>query len=653
MKHEDPRPRAGSTPPLIGWLIRDDRWATAIMLIGFAVLILLGITTSSIGIGHLAQDPDNPLARGFGAPQNIRSDEYNIWSPVWMSIMNTGTVPTLSPLGVSGSLAHRYPSGGFFETIVFFPALLLRAGTFLPQEMVFAAMWWLPSILVFLALPGWMARVAGNRRLGWLAALLIVLSPATAWWSFGPVTAISYPIAGCTLLLIAFEAFRDGRRVRFIASALGSGVLLASIPTLYAPWALVLAVPLVFATVAWIACQKTAWTQRIWPVAIAGVSALVLAAGTIFENREVIATLAGTVYPGQRRSGSVAQSFAMLFGAPGFAAFGSQDPIISNASELSTAFTICVLWAAVLVVGARFEGPWKKHLPLIIVGGSTLAWLGWSTLNSGGAGQLIPVMNLVPPYRSAQVVGVLATITACMLVGLPLTLGRRKIAIIAGVLCAAVTGYAVSLLQSEAAPFMPTWLVYASALCVGTVVFAVTIAPTSIWPVALAGVVALAGIATAQPILVGLGDLHDSETAKIMRERGIQARADGTLWVSDRSSFDSLMLANAVPSISGFQRSGPDVAEWERLDPDHEFIDSWNRGGGYLPFRFTPGEPLSVADNGFDLTLVSIDPCELAERFPEVEHVASSFPLDAATCVSPDGEVEWNGAPTYLYKIVR
>lgn len=652
MTHEDLHTRTGSAwAPYIAWLRRDDRWATLIMLLGFGVLIVLGITTSSIGIGYLAQDPDNPLARGVGDPQRIRSDEYNIWTPVWMSIMNTGTVPTLSPLGVSGGLAHRYPSGGFFETIVFLPALLLRAGVFLPQEMVFAAMWWLPSILVFLALPGWMARVAGNRRLGWLAALLIVFSPATAWWSLGPVTAISYPIAGCTLLLIAFEAFRDGRRVRFIASVIGSGILLASIPTLYAPWALVLAVPMVLATVVWIGVQQTGWKQRIWPVAIAGVSALVLAAGTMFENREVLASLTGTVYPGQRRSGGFAQSFAMLFGAPGYKALEGEDPIVSNASELSTAFTICALWAVVLVIAIRFERRWVTHLPLIIVGGSTLVWLSWSTINAGGVGEMIPIMNLVPAYRSAQVVGILATILVCMLVGLPLTMGRRKVAIIAAVLCAGVTASAVSLLQTEAAPFMPTWLIYASALCVGSVVFSVTIAPTSIWPVALAGALALAGIATAQPMLVGLADLHDSETAKIMRERGAEAREDGSLWVSDRSSFDSLMLANAVPSISGFQRSGPVVEEWERLDPDHEFEDSWNRGGGYLPFRFTPGEPLSIDDNGFDLTLVSIDPCELAERFPEVGHIASSFPLDTLDCVVPDGEVEWNGAPTYLYRV--
>lgn len=652
VKHEDRRTSDGLLgSPFIAWLARDDRWATIVMVLAFGVLVVLGVTTSSLGISYLAQDPENPLARVLGEPQKIRSDEFNIWSPVWLSIMNTGSIPTLSPLGVPGNLAHRYPSGGFFETIVFFPALLLRAGVFLPQEMMFAAMWWLPSILLFLALPAWMARVTGNRRLGWLAAMLIVFSPASAWWSLGPVTAISFPLAGCTLLLIAYEAFRDGRRLVFVATVIGSGILLASIPTLYAPWALMLAVPMLFATIAWIGVQQTAWRKRVWPVVVSGVLALGLAAGTLFENRDVIAALSGTVYPGQRRSGSIAQPFSMLFGAPGYSAFGKGDPIISNASELSTAFTICAVWALVLIVAVRIEGRWFRHLPLMLVGSSTIVWLGWSTLNTGGIGELIPVLNLVPSYRAAQVVGILATITACMLLGLPLAVRPLKVAIIAAAACAAISGYAVSLLQTDAAPFMPTWLIFVSALGVGAAVFAVTLAPKSVWSIALAGALALACIATAQPVLFGLGDLHDSETAKVMRERGAEARSDGTLWVSDRLGFDTMMLANAVPSISGFQRSGPDVEQWERLDPDHEFVDSWNRGGGYVLFYFTPGEPLSISDNGFDVTHVLIDPCDLVERFPEVEHIASSSPLETLECVVPDGELQWNGAPTYLYRV--
>ena len=107
-----------------------------------------------------------------------------------------------------------------------------------------------------------------------------------------------------------------------------------------------------------------------------------------------------------------------------------------------------------------------------------------------------------------------------------------------------------------------------------------------------------------------------------------------------------------MPSLSGFQRTGPDVEKWERLDPDHEFEVAWNRAGGYVPFIFTPGEQLKIETNGFDVTYVSVDPCDLAERFPELGHIASTTELDAA-CLSDDGTTQWAGTQMHLYEVVQ
>ena len=637
---------------VVAWAMVHDRWATVLMLAVFAVFIATGMTTSSIGIPHLAQDPSNPLAVQFGTPQWIRSDEYNVGTPIALSIMQTGGAPTLTPLSTPADLAHRFPSGGFFETVVFFPGTLLAAGGIFPHEIVFSLYWWLPMILLFLGMPSFVEHVGGTRRMGWLAAVLIAFSPAVAWWSLGPLNAVGYTVAGCAALIAAFRRFSADQYVRAVLLAILSGLLLTAIPTVYVPWSIVVGVPLLLATLAAIVIADASWRARIIPVVISGVVALTFVVGTFIENSASAQALLGTVYPGQRRSGATAQPFEVLFGAPGLGAMNSSSPIVSNASEVSTAFTITVVWAAILVIAYRRFGSWRSNIPLLVLSGALVLWMLWSTVNLGSVAEAIPLLNLVPPYRTGQVVGILSSIVVAVLLARGPARGDVWVALTAAVVSGAVTLYAVSLLQTNVMPSMSTIIVVTAGLGVAVGVFAVTWKPRLVWPILLVAVLALVTVVRTQPVLFGLADLANSSTAELMRERGDEARADGTLWASDLSTFDSMALANGVPSLSGFQRSGPDVEQWERLDPEHEFEFAWNRAGGYVPFFFTPGEDINIETSGFDATYVYVDPCDLADRFPELGHIASTTQLDGE-CLVDDGSVDWAGEKMYLYAVDR
>lgn len=635
------------------WLMVNDRWATVVMLAVFGVFVLSGMTTSSLGIGHLAQDTAAPLAVQLGTPQWIRSDEFNVGTPIAMSIMQTGGAPTLTPLSTAADLAHRFSSGGFFETVVFFPSTLLAVGgAFIPHEVLFSFYWWLPMILLFLGMPIFVERVGGSRRMGWLAALMIAFSPAVAWWSLGPLNAVGYAVAGCAALFLAFDRFIARHFVRSVLLAVLSGILLTALPTVYVPWSLVVGVPMLLATLVAIVIADVTWRARIIPVLISGVVALGFVAGTFLENSASAQSLLDTVYPGQRRSGATAQPFEVLFGAPGLGNLNSSAPIVSNASEISTAFTITVVWAVVLVVAYRRFGSWRANLPLLVLSGALAVWLFWSTVNLGAVGEAIPLLNLVPPYRTAQVVGILGSIVVAVVIARGPERGDRWVALMAAVICGGVTLYAVSLLQTNVIPSMQTFLVLLSGTGVAVGVFVVTAWPRRLWPVLVIAALALLTVVRSQPILFGLADLENSATAQSLRERGGEARADGTLWASNSSSFDSVALANGVPSLSGFQRSGPDIEQWERLDPDHEFEFAWNRAGGYVPFFFTPGEPINIETSGFDATYVYVDPCDLAERFPELGHIASTSELDGS-CLVEDGTLDWADSTMHIYEVVR
>lgn len=150
-----------------------------ITAIPYALLVVTGTTTSSLGVAHLNQDGaagDSHL----GELQGIRSDEYNVAAPVQLSMLATGSEPALSPLGAEASIIHRYPVGPV-QTSVFWDALPYKLGPVLPDAQLFAAHWWLPTLLLMLCMQARFHLIGGSRAIGWLAAIVVAVAPANFW----------------------------------------------------------------------------------------------------------------------------------------------------------------------------------------------------------------------------------------------------------------------------------------------------------------------------------------------------------------------------------------------------------------------------------------------------------------------------------------
>lgn len=645
-----PSGKTGKRVKLLAYAGRSDNPLRIAVILLYVIVVVMGATTSSIGMPTLRQDPAHPLGLQIGNASPIRSDEYNAFSPIVLSIMATGGAPTTSVLAAPADITHRYPSGGFFETLVFFDSTLLRSAAFLPDAMVFAAHWWLPALLLFLFLPTWFSQIGAARRWGWLAALLIALSPAASWWTMMPIQLIAYTIAGSSLLLSAYKRFVLGQRLVPALQSLVSGILLAGLPSFYIPWSLVLGLPVLSATAAWVLAAKGQWKPKLLALASAGLVAMVFAAGVLWENRAGLSALLNTVYPGSRRSAGAAQPFGMLFGAPALGAM--QDvaaPVGINQSELSTAFTVTFVWAALLALLIRNMGKFRDNTVIFVIGGFALLWLTWCTINFGEQGSSIPLLNYVLPARAAQVCGILASILVCLLLDrLPSNVGWRGPAV-AAASCALVTGYAASILQQTYLPTMPRSMILVSSLAVGVCVFVTTKFPSKVWPLVLTSALAALPVLGANPLIFGLGDLRDSETATYLRTEGKQAAASGGVWASDFAPFDTVMTANGVPSLSGLQRSGPNTEAWEKLDPQSRHADAWNRGGGFVRFEWTVGQPIDFGIPAADTTLVRVDPCDLKNRWPGLQGIASSNRLDAP-CLVPERTLTWSGKEFSVYK---
>ncbi|MET3176387.1 UNVERIFIED_ORG: hypothetical protein ABIB52_004262 [Arthrobacter sp. UYCu721] len=564
--------------------------------------------------------------------------------------MATGGAPTTSILSAPADLVHRYSSGGFFESVVFFDSTLLQTASLVPDSMLFAAHWWLPALVLFLFLPKWFVQLGAGRRWGWLAAFLVALSPAASWWTMMPIQLIAYTIAGSSLLLSAYRRFILHERALPVVQCLLAGILIAGLPSFYIPWSLVLGLPILAASVAWIMAFRGAWRPKIMALGSAGLVAIVFAAGTLWENRSGIAALLETVYPGSRRSTGVAQAFAMLFGAPALGPMQDMTPIGSNESELSTAFTITFVWAVLLLVSIRKFGPIRDNVAILVMSAFGLLWLAWCTVNFGDGGSAIPLLNYVQPARAAQVCGILGTVLVCLLLARLPVKSNWRLSTVAAVSCGMVTAYAASALQQSYLPNISQLFIAAVALAVSVCIFCVTNFPGKIWPLALISMLAAGPVINANPLIFGMGDLRASETASYLRAEGKSAMATDGVWASDLPAFDTVMLANGVPSLSGLQRSGPDKEQWAMLDADSTHENEWNRGGGFIYFQWATGLPLVFGNNGSDSAIVRADPCDLKKRVANLQGVVSTHPLSAG-CLEPQRTLTWSGQQMFVYKV--
>lgn len=629
-----------------------DRLAVLLPLLFFALVVLSGATPSHLGLDAMRQDPTDPLGTMIGDAQPIRSDEWRTQTSIEMGVLANGE-SSWSPLTHEPDLVFQVSSGGFFESVLFFEGNLLRLGAWLPDPMLFAAFRAFPWLLVMLCLPPLLQRFGATRRLSWLAVALCFFAPTTFWWSFQPFRILGYASAGCYLLVLAAHqlARPEGKRpVRAALLAGAGGILLARLATFYVPWCLTIGTPIAIATVAWLLAGAHRRAGLIVLGVGAGVGGLVLG-GAFWENLDSLRAQFATLYPGLRRDTGAPTPPFQLLGAPGmFKAEGEPVPLLLNQSEIASAFLVCGLWAALLWRRMR---PAADRASRVVLGVSAVLlglWVSWCTLSWGSIGVRIPLLNLVPPGRAAQTVGLVAVLVLCLVLSRVDRVPTRDAAVIA-VVCAAATAYGVSDLRHALATLDAgtTWAV--SALT-GALVFALTRWPQDWRPIAAAVTASALAVASVNPIVFGFGDLRDSDTATTVREYGARADERGELFVSDSGNLDALLAVNGAPSLTGFQITGPVPSQWAHLDPRDQYELQWNRGASAVVMAFDqPAGGIPVIENpGPDIVYVHVDPCWVAERPLGVRYVYSGKRLDY-DCLELAEQLEWAGKRTFLYAI--
>jgi hypothetical protein len=615
----------------------------------YLVLCFAGITTSSLGL--LSVGGTGHAGYQIGTSEPIRTDDYLKSTPIEIGWIITGGANITNPLASDVGFSALHPTG-IASDIVFFNASAETLGKWLPPTWFFSAYWWLPTLLLWLGLPAWFRRVAGERRWGYMAAALITFSPANAWWSFEPMEPLGFAFAGSVLALCAIESYAKGRKAKAIGAGLLSAVLIARLPFYYQPWVIVLAAPILLATLVQLLASEASRRVKMTVACLVAAVAVVLAGLVALENLDAIRALADTVYPGQRTSPAGAIAPGFLFGATALGFLAHLPTLGTNPSEASSSFTFLILIVGLLHFVRPLDRRSRSYGAFLVFSVLTALWLLWSSTSLGESTAHIPIVSLVPPTRAAQAVGFLATVTFCIFMADWSAHGeRRRAAVFSAVVAGGITLYAGSLLRNSSLPSMKSWMLVVSTVAVGYVIYRIVAEPKS--PLSWAFVIAAAflNVCLSNPLTFGLGDLHSSSTARSMLAQGAKARALGRLWVSDSGDFDALMAATGTPSLSGSILNGPNASGWHALDPTGRYRSVWDRGGGtYVQFQWTDTAGIGWDNPSPDQIVISINPCVLAHREPRLTDVVSAQQL-SEPCLKQIGTETWMGQAERVYRV--
>jgi hypothetical protein len=555
------------------------------------------------------------------------------------------------------------PDSGIAEYIVYLDAAAVQwLGPVLPDTFVFSLYWWLPTILVLLALPVWLQKLGVNRAVSWLSTVLIVLSPAVEWWSLWPLNSLAWSLVASLLLMWAIDRASSEQSVGLwpILAAAASGVFLARTALAYFPWAFPIAAAILIPTLAF-SLTRESLQRRFVVIGVAVGVCLAVVGLVVIENWDSFEALANTVYPGSRRTTGSAVDLGIVFGAQHLGVLRADTVVATlNESEISTAYAILIAPTVVLLI-ALPGNAWRYMRTRLIVGSLitvVAVFFVWIMVDvPTGIGESIPLMNRIDPPRLAQIIGIPITILFAVALDryerFPGSrIPRIAVALTAGFVTFAISLWAGLLLQSTQLPDLTSPQIFLISIVLAALISVVLMNPREPARLAALAVGALTVVVLVNPIMVGFGELRDSDAAIFVASESNDTSAP-VLWATDSLASDALLMANAVPSLSGQQWTGPSKEAWMIFDPDLVYVDVWNRGTASIAIIPTVDldAPIIRATQE-DIINIWVDPCDASLETFGVTHMITSTPTESP-CLTPIRDFTFGRATRFAYRRSR
>ncbi len=560
-------------------LIHRKRYLLSAVLLVLLVVFKASGSSLSCWNAYL-RVPARPLdgnAPLIGFPRFIRSDEWAAFTPFCLSQTENGFAPISSIIrGVPTDVTTVYGVPSLAIVTLFRP--FQWGYFFLGAERGLSFYWCGRLIALFLACYE-CARVytKDNRYLSASAAVIITFSATVQWWfsTNGFVEMLIF----FQLLMVLIRKYMVCRSTRVrVFCALGMVECVGGVVFTYYP---AQEVPVIWlAAVMGIVLIIRLWKEfdfsprRECAILLPAVALLgALSAGILLFSRNTISIIANTVYPGIRlQTGADLAPRCLVASLQSLFLPLNESAIVGNACEASMIFSVLPFGTLLGAChGIRKKDPLCIGLTMLQVFflvfylfGVPL-WLARLTLmNNVTCGRLLPVMQILE--------------LILFLCGLALT--ERELRFRTGVILAAAASllYTFAAFRQQPDFLQPVYI--AMALAAGFLLWYGFLRHRDrlgrqILLFSCAGVIGLSGLAV-NPVQIGAKAIYDNELISSIRE--IREDDPDALWAVAGSGFP---IGN-LPIMAGARTFGstnvyPSLELWQKLDPDGQYEDIYNR----------------------------------------------------------------------------
>ncbi|MBA1288769.1 DUF7657 domain-containing protein [Pseudomonas japonica] len=338
---------------------------SVIIITVFAILVLSGVTGSSLGWGFKAANiSSEPLQRILGVDRQIRSDEWAVTTAATLAqVHHNPPFPVVnSAFGGDGMNMLIMGGAGQMQVPIAHISSLAKPQTWgyflFDLKHAMAWQWWFPIFSTLLAL-WWMLCILapGQTRINLALSALFCFSPYVATWSNTQLYYCFFPIVSFCLIsrifLLSTRAFTV-----LLGVPLGLSIV-GFVLALYPAWQV--SIGYVFVIVVIIRFVEEKWYRKlsinvIFSLVIAfGVSALLLVCWYL-DARDAIQAMTATIYPGSRFSTGGGMSLASYMqGYSNIYTIYKENLVGSNQSEIS-AYLYMTLPLLALVYWMRKSG---------------------------------------------------------------------------------------------------------------------------------------------------------------------------------------------------------------------------------------------------------------------------------------------------------
>lgn len=646
-------------------------WLFPILLTIILILFtMFRISGSSIGIYHVmfyGDASDQSLVTKAIHPQSIRSDEWivNSQKAIAQQYGNYNKINTHLGTGENEALLADTPTNNW--SVCFKPHNI--GFLILPFDNAFALRWWLLVYLLVLSTYFFiLTLLPGRRMLATFVSSGFLFSPFFQWWyTYGTIGSVYYILFAITAFVRLYRARTWQKSV--VWSALIAYLSVCFTLILYPPFQ----IPVALVALAFIVgysidhskqFNRTLLKQKVFLLSSMLIVAICIVGLFLYQQRDVVATIRQTAYPGQRIVHSGGYNIEHLLSSNLSYVFQDQDrakaysrPEIgaTNQSESSNFILITPLIIAplALLLYRRYkQGQTHNYtaLCLIAIGALFMAWAFIPYIDLLGK---ITLLSLVPLNRLLIGFGLLNILL--LVVFIKEYLRSKQLFDIKSVTIYALVVFILYLLiDFHVMRTFPGFIGFKSAaiLAIPFAVIAFLLLRRHFVTASFVFLLlSFASVYRINPLYQGTGILTQTPLSQTIRSIGVSSN---DAWVSDYFPIENFPTMNGVDSLTGTY-TYPQLALWDSLGLTQD-RNMYNRYA-HVSFTFDRDSTKVIQPKLKQATAdqfnVMIEPCN---SFFKQHHVGflittKQFSGNEAPCAHPIQTVTYPKIVFYIYRL--